>query len=159
MRKFIKLVKHDFLLLKPRQQLLIIFLFLMCLEVISRMSCSITFLGIKVRLTDLQFPEYSLLPFLKVRMILAFCRSSGTYSSQHDWSETIESSLAMTSARSLSSYGCIPSVPVYIGMPSFLKSSLTLSTRGDPYPPRVQLPCSSLFPWSLGPRIPEGQAC
>lgn len=50
------LVKHEFPLVNPCWLLPMIFFLLMCLAVVSRISCFITFLGIDVRLTSLWFP-------------------------------------------------------------------------------------------------------
>jgi len=65
---------------------------------VSRISCSITFPGIKVRLTNPQFPGISFLPFLKVDVTFTFLRFSGTSPDHHDLSKIIESGLTMTSA-------------------------------------------------------------
>ena len=74
----------------------------------SRISCSITFPGMEVRLTGLLFPGSSLLPFLKTGVTLAFLQFSGTSPVLQDLSKMMESGSAMTSASSLSTRGCIP---------------------------------------------------
>jgi len=44
----------------------------MCLEMVFRISCSVTFPGTKVRLTGLEFPGSSFLPFLKMGVMFSF---------------------------------------------------------------------------------------
>jgi len=68
----------------------------------SRISCSITFSRMEVRLTGLYFPGSSFLPFLKIGVTLAFHQSSGTSPVLQDLSKMMESASAMTSASSLS---------------------------------------------------------
>lgn len=59
-----------------------------------------------MKLTD---PGSSFLPFLKTGEMSAFPRCSDTSPRCYDQSRVIESGLAMTSAGSLSTSGCIPS--------------------------------------------------
>jgi len=61
----VRLVKHDFPLVKPCWLPLMTLLSLICLEKAPRTSCSITFPGREVRLTSLCLPGSSSLPFLK----------------------------------------------------------------------------------------------
>lgn len=68
---------------------------------------TISFPGMKVKLTDLQFPE-SLL-FSKTGEAFAFLQFSGASLSHYDLSKIIEIGLSMTSASSLSTAGCIQS--------------------------------------------------
>jgi len=70
-------------------------------EVTSRMSCSIFFPGMEVRLTGLQFPGSSLFPLLKIGVTLAFLQSPGTSPVLHDLSKMMESGLACKSCNIL----------------------------------------------------------
>ena len=62
----------------------------MCLEMVSRISCPITFPGIEMRLVGLYFPR-SFLPFLKTGVTFAFLQSLGTSASHYDRSKIIKS--------------------------------------------------------------------
>lgn len=108
------LVAHP--LVKPRKLLLKVFLSLMCLEMVSRISCSITFTGIKVMVTNLQFPGFSFWLLLKTGVTFAFSPSLDTSLSYHYQAKTIETVLAMTYASSVSTCGCIPSGPTDLDM-------------------------------------------
>lgn len=50
---FVKLIKHDIPLVEPYCSLLVIFLSLVCMEMVSRISYSTTFPGIEVKPTIL----------------------------------------------------------------------------------------------------------
>lgn len=108
----IKLVKHNFPLVKPGLLLLITCLSFMCLEKNSRISCSITYPGIKMNLIVLQFPGSSFLPFLKMSDIF-FILSSSPLTPLQEPSTVIESCLIMTSASYLRTRGCTSSGPVH----------------------------------------------
>lgn len=104
------------------------FLLFMCLEVVSRISCSTTSPGIKVKLTSLQFLWSFFLRYLKLRMILAFFHTLGAYVTQSDYLKVIKSVLAMKSDSSLSTHVCIPSGPMDLCMSIFFKFSLAWSS-------------------------------
>ena len=92
---YTRLVKHDFPFMNPYGLPLTTFfsyLLLFCLERVSRTSCSITFLGMEMRLTGLQFPGSSFLSFLKFRVKLAILQSSSTSPICQDTLKMIESS-------------------------------------------------------------------
>lgn len=89
-------------------------------------------------------------PFVKIGVTFAFLSSSGNSLSCHGWSKII-GCLAILSANSLSTCGCISSEPMGLQMPSLRKYSLTSSS-----PSRVHLPCCSLSACSLRPVHPEG---
>lgn len=74
--KGIILATYDFHFRNP-YLLLRAFLSFTCLEQPSRISCSITFPEIEVRLISLWFHRSSFQPFLKTRVIPAFFQSSG----------------------------------------------------------------------------------
>eukprot|EP00076_Gallus_gallus_P041952 XP_025007490.1 uncharacterized protein LOC112532615 isoform X1 [Gallus gallus] len=69
--------------------------------------------GTEVRLSGLDFPGSSFLPFLKTGVTSAVLRSSGTSSVLQDLSKMTESDSAVTSAISPSMCGCIPPVTFY----------------------------------------------
>lgn len=71
------MVKYDFPLVDPCSFRLVIFLPFIYLVVVFRISCSITFPGIKVRPTDLQVLRSSCLPSLKSAVTFDFFQ--GTY--------------------------------------------------------------------------------
>lgn len=74
-----------------------------CLETVSRISFSITFPGIKVRLACLQLLGF-FLPFLKTGVTFALFQCSGTpppHFDHHALSEVIKSSFTKTSDNSL----------------------------------------------------------
>lgn len=57
------MIRHNFPFIDLCWLLTVIFLSSICLEMVPRISCSITFLGIKVRLTSLWFPNPPSIPF------------------------------------------------------------------------------------------------
>jgi len=123
----------------------------MCLEMVSRISYSITFPGIEVRFSCLHFPGCSFLPFLKRRVMSACLQSLGTFPCCHDGIKHVESGLAMTSAG--------PSTLVGSSLQGLLTYAYPVClhvTGPNSLPPRIHLPRSSRYPWSLGPEIPEG---
>lgn len=63
---------------------------------VSRISCSITFPGTEVRLTSLQFPESSLLPFRKAGATFAVFQPLGTSASHYDLPKVTVSGLLVT---------------------------------------------------------------
>lgn len=91
----------------------------------ARISCSITFPGIKVSLTGLYFLWSSFLLFLKIGVTFAFVQSLGT--SPNNKAKIIESGLTITSASSLSTCGFISSGHMDFWMYSLCKYSLTRS--------------------------------
>lgn len=96
-QKVIKLVKHDIPLVNPWWRLLLIFMSFTCLEMVFRISCSITFPGIEVKLTSL----FSLT--LKVRATFLFLQEMGTSPSHQNFNQillrgTLQWQLPVTSA-------------------------------------------------------------
>lgn len=140
----IKLAKLDFPLVNPHWLLVMIFLPFTCLEMFSRISCSITFPGIEVRLTNLSLPRYSFLPILK-KETFTFLQSSST-SSCHDQRKITESALA-TTISSLRTHERISSEPMDLFMLSLL-SILTLSSHHG------CIFLAPFFPWCLRPAVP-----
>lgn len=128
-----KLVKHDLQLVKPCWLLVIIFLSLMCLGIVSRISCSIVFPGIMV--TDhpvVSWLLFTLLALLEYWDDICILPVFGSSPSCHDWSKSINNGLAMSSDSPLSICESIPSGPMDLRMPRLLKYSLSWSpsTKG-----------------------------
>jgi len=76
----------------------------------------VSFPGTEVRLTGWYFPASSLLPFLKKGGMFPYFQSPGTSPDCLDLSNMMERVLAMTSASTLRTLGCISSGPVDLCM-------------------------------------------
>jgi len=68
--------------------------------------------GTEVRLTGLQVPEPSFLPFLKMGVMFPLFQSVGTAPGCHNFSNMMDSGLATSSASFLRTHGCISSGPM-----------------------------------------------
>ena len=79
----------------------------------SRISCCITFPGMEVRLTGLQFPGSSFLPFLKTGVTLAFLQSSDTSPVLQDLSKMMESG-SSNDIRQLPQHSWVPSMGAHV---------------------------------------------
>lgn len=100
----------------------------MCLELVSRSSCCITFPGTEVRPLDTQV---LFIPLLEARA--GICVLPVFRSFRHNILKIIESGPTMTSASSFNSHECIPSDFMGLCMFSLFKQSLTIpsfSTEG-----------------------------
>lgn len=84
------LVRHDFLRTNPCRLFLMVFFSLRCLDIVSRISCSIILPETEMRLTGLQFFWSSFFHFLRTGATFAFLQSVGT------------------SLSTVSAHGCIP---------------------------------------------------
>lgn len=98
--KAVRLFRHDFPFITPCWLIPVTFLSFIRLEMASRRICTITFAGIKVRLSS-----------LKIGVTFAFFQISRTSPDHHELSKIIESGIVVISASSLSFCGCIPSCP------------------------------------------------
>lgn len=87
------------------------FLFLMCLQMVSRTLCSFHFLRIKMRQTSLYFFQSSFLPFLEIRMTFFSSSPQEPSLSHRDLSQIMGNGLAVTAANSFSTHAHIPSDP------------------------------------------------
>lgn len=90
--------------------------FFLCLEIISRISCSVTCPGIEMKLAGLSFPGSSLLPILKIGLIIFYPVLS-------QLPKITENGFTMASTSSLSTYGFTPSGPLGLCMSHLLKYS------------------------------------
>ena len=138
-QKDTRLVKHDFSLVNSCWLLLITSFSSNCLEMTSRISCSTMFLWTKVRLTGLQFPS-SFLQLLLLALSedwsdMGFPQSPVL----HGLSKMTKRGLAVPSAKSLSTHGCIPLGPMDLCALILPRRSLTRSssTKRKPSFPQV----------------------
>lgn len=90
------------------------FLSFLCLEVVSRTSCYITFPGTEVRLISLLYPSSFFLCVLVVGMTFAFLQSSDTSPSHTDWSGITQRGSAITPGSSLSTGGSCSSAIIFL---------------------------------------------
>lgn len=94
-----------------------------------RISCFITFSGVKVRLTSLQFPAVPPSFFLEEKVVLLLHLLLHLLSSSHQVplpvAMTVQRSLRVASALSLHAHGCIPSGSVDLCKSILLSYSLT----------------------------------
>lgn len=104
--------QNDFPFLNSCWLLSFTFSSFMYLKMVSRITYSITFSGIKVLLTGSEFPSF-LLSLLKIWNIHVYVFPPVLkHLSQSPWElKIIKGDLTMTSVSSLSSQGCIPSGP------------------------------------------------
>jgi len=145
-----RLIKHDCLLVNPCWLLLIIFFSSMCLEMRSRISCSITF-----RRIEFDWPVVYQVFFhvlWKTGVTLSFLQLSGTSPIFCDLSKIIEGSAAITFASSLSTLGCTPSEHTSLCVVSLSRWSLTrfsLTNRKCVYLQTLSLTCRVRDSWLL----------
>lgn len=124
--KLARFFRHGILLINSCWLHLMIFFFI-CLEIVSRMSCSITFPWTKV--SDQPVVSW-LLPFGRDKL---------------SYLKKVESDLANTSAYSLSTPGCIPSGSWNCKCPV-----CSIIARLGNLLPKIHFPFSSHSAWPLG---------
>lgn len=95
----------------------------MYLEMVSRISCPITFPGVEVKLSGLYSPDLPSSPSWRQEWHLLFCSSQ--FFSQSPWSKLTENSFAMISPSSHSTHGCIPLWLLDKPLSNLLEYSLT----------------------------------
>lgn len=100
--------------ISPCRLLLMIFLLSLCLEVVSRTSCYITFPGTEVRLISSWSPSYFFLLILVVEMTLYFLQSLDTSPSHPDWSRITQRGSAIASGSSLGTGGSCSSAIIFL---------------------------------------------
>ena len=122
-----RLVRHDLPLLKLCWLSHITSSSHTCLHIASKRTCSMIFPGTDVRLTSLQFPSSSFLPFLKMRVKLPFIQSWRSLPESHNFSSTMKNNLAITSASSFRILGCMSSGPTDVYTPSLMSWPQTCS--------------------------------
>ena len=102
--------------------------FSMCLSMAFRSYCYMILPATEMRLTVLQFPGSSFLPFLRMGVMFLLFQSVGTSTDSHGLSFMMDSTLAISSSSSLRRHGWFLWVPIDFCTFKFFRWSQTWSS-------------------------------